>query len=325
VKPIDLSVIVVSYNTKGLLTECLRSVFAAEPLGRLEVLVVDNASSDHSAAMVDRDFPAVRLIRNDHNRGFAGANNQALQVAQAGLILLLNSDAAVLPDAFTQLQHAFAEHSTMAVAGLRLLNSDGSLQPSWGSFPNPVDEFLFQTFLYKVWPTHFPYGRQVHPWQRAAYRQFRWVDWVTGAALVFRRSVYERVGGLPEEGGMYGEDLEFCWRAKAAGFRVAYCPEARAYHRLQGSGGGDFARWIENYSRATLDYYGRHCSPEHLRRVASYIRLGSLFRQSLWRIMGRVFPKRRIEANSRINGYRRTVGMASETLRASSNGTRPSS
>ena len=312
----EYSVVVVNFNTRVLLAECLRSVFAAASSGQLEVLVVDNGSNDGSADMVGTDFPRVRLLRNVHNIGFAAANNQALSAARGQIIILLNSDAALLPDALLELRAAFDKRPALGIAGLRLLNSDGKLQPSWGNFPTALDEFRFQTFIFKLWPAGFPYGRRVHSARRVYYEHFQWVDWVTGAALALRREVYDRIGGLPERGHMYGEDLEYCWRAKAAGFGIGYCPSAGAYHHLQGTAKQDYGRWIEHYTLAMLAFYAQHRPAADFRRAAYFIWAGSLLRRYLWQALAWTAVSRQPEIAGRIKGYIRAAELAKAALRS---------
>jgi GT2 family glycosyltransferase len=311
----EVAVIVVSFNTRGLLQECLAALQVARGRERCEIIVIDNASSDRSAEMVRDVFPEVTLVRNAGNAGFAVANNQALALTRARDILLLNSDAVVMPSAIVNLEAELRQHDRLGIVGPTLRNSDGSLQPSWGSFPTPADEFAFQTFLFKLWPSRFPYGRRVHPWRRAAYRRFQWVDWVTGAALMLRREVYERIGGLPEETFMYAEDMEYCWRARQAGYRVAYCPSAVVYHRMQGSARQNYARWIENYTQSILAFHGRHSSRRDRRQIAFMTWGGNLLRIAVWRAVATLLPARRAEARSRVAGYACAAGLAREALR----------
>src|SRR5205085_9843085 len=160
-KMVDLSVIVVTYNTRELLAACLDSVYQANYAGSLEVLVVDNDSGDGSAEMVAMQYPDIRLLHNSANRGFATANNHALALARGQTILLLNSDAALTPTCLVELQAAFEAHPAAGILGPALLNDDHSRQPSWGDFPSVWQEFLFQSFLFKLWPARFPYGRRV--------------------------------------------------------------------------------------------------------------------------------------------------------------------
>lgn len=306
----DVSVIVVTYNERDLVRACLASIPS-----ETELFVVDNASTDGCADMVAAEFPRANLIRNIENVGFARANNQALRQASGALILLLNSDAELRADCLAMLEAAFAANPELGIAGPRLLNPDGTWQPSWGDFPTPVTEFLFQSYLYKIWPMRFPYGRHVAFWLRPAYETFQWVDWVTGAALMLRRQVYNVIGGLPEETFMYGEDLQYCALARAAGFKLAYVPTASVCHRLQASSRRDYARWIENYTQATLVYYGRRGLPAERRAVARCIIGGSALRQALWLLVGSMAPGRRQEARQRVKGYRQAITLAKEVLK----------
>jgi GT2 family glycosyltransferase len=312
---VDLSVIVVSYNTRELLVECLNSVYGAKYAGSREVLVVDNASADESAEMVAGRFPDCTLLRNSKNRGFAAANNQALALASGRFILLLNSDAALTSNSLVELQSAFEAHPGIGIVGPALLNEDHSRQPSWGDFPSAWQEFLFQSFLFKLWPVRFPYGRRVGPLLLPSYLQFREVDWVTGAALMLRREVYECIGGLPEENFMYGEDLEFCARARRAGFSSAYVPAAEVYHHQGGSIRGDYGRWIESYTRATLRYFDNYGSINDRVWAAALVLAGSRLRELIWSIAALVWPARRGEALSRMAGYRRAAELASDRLK----------
>ncbi len=312
----DISIIVVSYNTRDLLAECLNSFSPSEQAGLAEVWVVDNGSTDDSAELVAARFPNAHLIRNGRNLGFAAANNQALRLARGRLLFLVNSDARLIGDCCHQMQAVLAADERLGIVGPCLLNVDGSQQPSWGSFPSPLRELVFQSFLFKVWPSGLPYGRHVHPLERAAYRRFHFVDWVTGAAFMLRREVYDALGGLPEETFMYAEDLEYCWRAKRAGFRVAYCPSACVYHSGQASARRNYQHWIESYTGSLLSYYERHCSPADLRAAACLIWCGSLMRHGLWQIVGLARPSRQLEVGSRIAGYSRARALASQVLRA---------
>lgn len=310
-----VSIIVVSYNTRELLAECLRSVMSESADYRCEVWVVDNASTDGSPEMVRKEFPSVRVIANTDNCGFAFANNQALREATGDFLFLLNSDAVLLEGSLKALLKVFDEHAEASIAGPCLRNPDRSVQPSWGSFPKPFDEFLFQSFLFKILPTRFPYGRQVHPLLRSRYKQFQWVDWVTGAALIMRRQVYEAIGGLPENTFMYGEDLDYCAQAQSRGFRVAYTPKANVRHYLGASSRRDYAGWITNYTKATLAYYWRYRSEGEQRQAARWIIWGSRLRIVLWQAMGTGLKRvKQVEAATRVNGYKNAAAMAEQFL-----------
>jgi GT2 family glycosyltransferase len=313
----DVSVIIVSYNTRPLLAECLQSVLDCSGGLAVEAWVVDNASTDDSADMVAADFPMTRLIRNRSNAGFAAANNQALRQATGRCLLLLNPDARLLPGCLPALTGALqpGREPAPGICGPQLLNPDGTVQPSWGDFPTPWTEFLFQTFLFKVWPVRFPYGRRVHPWLQADYRRSRPVGWVTGAALMLRREVFAAIGGLSEGTFMYGEDLDYCARAAQAGFGSHYVPDGRVVHQMQAASRQDYARWIEHYTRATLVFQQTYGPPKRSEQVARLILLGSYLRLALWSLLGAARPERRPEVHSRRLGYRRAIALARASLR----------
>ncbi len=239
---IDFSVVVVSWNTRELLRQCLQSILdepgveivaaGAQPSGaaRLtaEIIVVDNASDDGSAAMVQVDFPQARLIANRHNAGFAAANNQAIAQARGRVLLLLNPDAYLLPGALTGLARFLHEHPEAAVAGPNVLNPDGSWQAAVFRFATLWDLFCEAVFLSVVWPRSPLFARkELGGFQRDVVRE---VDWVQGCALAVRRTVWDAVGPFDEGYWMYVEELDWCRRAKAQGYRIFFTPDAQVVH-----------------------------------------------------------------------------------------------
>ena len=222
-----LSIIIVNWNTRDLLAQCLESV--AENVGtweqgNVETFVVDNASSDGSAAMVRERFPWVHLIENRENVGFARANNQALREAAGRYAVLLNSDTAVLPGALQTLVDFMDAHPQVSACGPLLLNPDGSLQPSCHPVLTAGREFWRLMFLERLWP-------------RATYRQERWdrqtprpVEVIKGACLALRRESLEQVGLLDEAYFMYTEEMDLCYRLLRAGWENYWLPQARVIH-----------------------------------------------------------------------------------------------
>jgi N-acetylglucosaminyl-diphospho-decaprenol L-rhamnosyltransferase len=192
------------------------------------VLVVDNGSSDGSVDLVRDRFPGVLLIANASNRGFSAANNQGVEQARGRYLLLLNSDAEVEPAALRALVAYADEHPPAGVIGPKLLNPDGTLQPSGGRFPTPMSTAASLLGLNRL--TGRPrYGT------RRDYDLPAEVDEVSGAAMLIRREVIDRIGGL-DEGFAWGyEDIDFCLRARRAGWRVHYVPSARVIHQWGGS------------------------------------------------------------------------------------------
>lgn len=222
---VDLSVVVVSYNTSRLLDRCLRSILRQSSL-HTEVFVVDNASGDGSAAMVKERFPIIHLIANGQNRGFGAANNQAIALASGRSIVLVNPDCEVRPGSLPALQRFLDEHPQAAVAGGRLLYEDGSFQHNAFRFPG-----LAQVFL-DYFPLHWRLvesrwnGRFPRAWDDRAYQ----MDHPLGAFFAVRRDAVEQVGAFDEGYFMYAEEVDWCYRLKQAGWEVWHCPEAVAVH-----------------------------------------------------------------------------------------------
>lgn len=221
----DLSVVIVNWNTRDLLAQCLQSVYETAGGMNLEVWVVDNASTDGSVEMTRRQFPRVQLIENGENVGFARANNQAMAVSQGRYALLLNSDAVVRPGALQSLCRFMDQNPEAGILGPKLLNPDGSFQASYMDFPTLLDEVLLLTKLFHLFhppcfPSHSP----------AQSQEISEADWVPGACLMIRQATLKQVGGLDEEFFMYSEEVDWCWRVKQAGWKVFYTPEAEVLH-----------------------------------------------------------------------------------------------
>lgn len=224
-----LSILVVSWNVRDLLRDCLASVRAtvALPVDDYEVIVVDNQSHDGSADMVAREFPWVRLIRNSRNSGFGAANNTAFHASTGATVLLLNPDTVVLPGALDDLLRAIESDGTIGVIGSRLLNTDGTLQ-RWtaGATPTVWRLAMHTLFLGKVLPKAIR-GRPLYLLDDITHAED--VDWLSGACLALRREALQSTI-FDERFFMYGEDLELCHRLKAEGWRVVYFPQSSIIH-----------------------------------------------------------------------------------------------
>ena len=243
--PLDFSIVVVSWNTRDLLRQCLQSIVdepgvhlvaadAAPPLASqpgslaVEVIVVDNASDDGSAAMVRQDFPAVRLIENRRNTGFAAANNQAIARARGATLFLLNPDAYLLPGALAEMAAFLHQHPEAAAAGPQVLNPDGTWQAAVFRFATLWDLFCEAVFLSVLWPRSPLFARkEIGGFNRDAVRE---VDWIQGCALAIRRRVWDAVGPFDEGYWMYVEELDWCRRAHQMGYRLFFTPAPRVVH-----------------------------------------------------------------------------------------------
>lgn len=223
-----MSIIIVNWNTKELLQNCLTSVYKQAGSVNYEVIVIDNGSTDGSPEMVSNDFPQVILVRNLENKGFAAANNQGITIAKGRYVLLLNSDTVILNSALSKTV-AFADaHLEAAVVGCRVLNPDRTLQPTCFMFPSLLNTFLSSTYLYKLFPKSRFFGRErMTWWDRGDTRE---VDVVTGCFMLVRREAIEQVGLMDERFFMYGEETDWCYRFKKAGWRVVFAPVAEIVH-----------------------------------------------------------------------------------------------
>lgn len=203
--------------------------------------MVDNASSDGSPQMVKSDFPKVALLKNSKNLGFAAANNQALKKAKGEFLLLLNSDTEFIEDSLLKMVSFMRQNKKIGIASCQLLDKRGLIQASGGFFPTLPRIFAWMFFLDDL-PLFSSLVKSFHPHPPSFYLKQDWYeekhhqDWVTGAFLMMRREVYEKVGGLDEKFFMYVEEMEFCYRAKKAGFKVFYTPETKIIHLGGGSG-----------------------------------------------------------------------------------------
>jgi N-acetylglucosaminyl-diphospho-decaprenol L-rhamnosyltransferase len=224
---VDLSIIIVSWNVHDLLRQCLRSIPANLQTRKLEIIVVDNVSTDGSADMVRAEFPDVHLIINAENRGFPAANNQGLAVAEGRYALILNPDTKVVGDALATMVAYADAHPDVGVVGPQLLNEDGSVQSSRRRFPTLATAFFESTWLQAYAPHRLLKRYYVQDQPDDATLD---VDWMKGAALMARREAIEQIGPMDEGYFMYSEELDWCKRFKDAGWRVVYLPTARVVH-----------------------------------------------------------------------------------------------
>jgi len=223
-----VSVVIVNWNTSTLLRDCINSVYKETEPGIFEIIVVDNGSSDNSCHMVRELFPEVRLIANKENRGFAAANNQGMAIAKGHYVLLLNSDTVVLDKAIDKAV-AFADsHQQAAIVGCRVLNPDRSLQLTCFMFPSILNMLLSTTYLYKLFPRNRFFGREHMTWW--GKNEITEVDVVRGCFMLVRQKAIDHVGMMDEQFFMYGEETDWCYRFKKAGWKVMFTPVGEIIH-----------------------------------------------------------------------------------------------
>jgi GT2 family glycosyltransferase len=261
----DLSIIVVSWNVRELLNECLASLEANRGRLSLQVIVVDSASSDGSPEMIAAGFPWVELIRCQENVGFPRGNNIGLAIATGRFLLLLNPDTVVVGDALSLMLVYLDTNPGVGALGPQLLNPDGSIQSSRRRFPSLLTGFFESTWLEGLAPRLLQRYHALDVPDHAIAD----VDWITGACIMIPRSVYERIGGLDEGYYMYSEELDWCRRIKDAGWRVTYFPQAQVVHHAgKSSEQAVTARHI-NFQRAKLRYFRKY----HGRAAATALRV----------------------------------------------------
>ncbi|MDH7602938.1 MAG: glycosyltransferase family 2 protein [Armatimonadota bacterium] len=250
----DLSISIVSWNTRDVLDQCLESVYATVGGTDFEVIVVDNASSDGSADMVSRKYPQATLIRNTENRGFTAANNQALEIAQGRYFLLLNPDTICKPGALVGLVKFLDDNPRCGAVGPMVLNPDGSLQYSWARFPTFWNEARGKLDRRINGVPTIPKT----PSEVRALGAFR-VDWVGGCCLMARRDAIDQVGPMDESLFMYCEETDWCKRFADAGWEVWVEPAAEIIH----FGGQSSAQVVGKAAgllrRSKRRYFEKHC------------------------------------------------------------------
>jgi len=226
----DLSIIIVNWKVKDLLENCLRSIFEQTKNISFEVFVVDNASGDGSVEMVREKFPQVDLTASAENLGFAKGNNLAIKKARGRYVLLLNPDTEILDNALEKMVRFMDTHHGCGIAGCKLLNPDLSLQPSVRAFPDLASQLFILLKIHHL----LPHSKTMYKYlvQNFDYEQAQEVDQVMGAFMVIRREVIDKIGMLDENFWIWFEEVDFCKRAKEAGFKIFYTPETKIIHHF---------------------------------------------------------------------------------------------
>ncbi len=260
----SLAVVIISFNVRKLLKECLESVYRETKRTRLDVWVIDNHSRDDSVQMLKESFPQVHLIENEENLGFTRANNQAIAKCQSDLILLLNPDTLIQDGALDKMVQFMEEHPDVGVSGCRVLNEDGSLQLACRrSVPSPAVAFYRLSGLSRLFPNSKAMARYNLTYLDPDKPHE--VDAVSGAFLLIRKQVVDQIGMLDEDFWIFGEDIDWCIRAKKTGWKVMYYPDARIVH-YKGIGCGTNSRKTSyEFYRAMYLFHKKHfagdCSP----------------------------------------------------------------
>lgn len=230
----DLSIIIVSHNTKDVLLNCIRSIYKSPDNLKKEIIVIDNHSTDGTVELLRNHFKDIKLIQNQMNVGFAAANNQGATQATGEFILLLNSDTLVINDALSKLVKS-AKESQATILSCQLLNSDHTIQPQGGKLPTLFNLTAWMTFFddLPIIKSFFP-SYQIR--RESYFEKDQQPGWVGGTAMLINANVYHKLNGLDEDLFMYAEDVEFCYRAYQNKHQIRYFSEPRIIHLGQQSG-----------------------------------------------------------------------------------------
>ncbi len=252
----EISIVIVSWNALEFLRGCLLSVRESGGSAIREVIVVDNASSDGSADMVAKEFPEVILVRSHENLGFARANNLGLARASGRWLALVNSDVIIHPGCFERLVNALEKDGRVALVGPKVFGADGGLQRTCRRLPtlwNTLCRTLALDSAFRHWSLFS--GREMRHWSQKEQSE---VEVLSGCFWVARRQAVEEVGGLDARFFFYAEDVDWCKRLRAAGWRVLFVPEATATHFGGGSSANAPLRYSVEMLRANLAYWKKH-------------------------------------------------------------------
>ncbi len=304
----DISVAIVSYNTKDLLRACLRSLLAREADGEatLEIIVADNGSADGSPEMVRAEFLSVRVLETGENLGFGRANNLALSDASGRAYCLLNSDAELLPGALSAALAVLASDPKIGLVGGQLLWPDGRPQTSYGDDPTLLGVLREQTFTG---------ANAAAPRIAPQNSTSKDVDQICGAFMLIRPEAWREMGGFDPHYFMYNEDVDLNFRLRRSGWRVVFAPGVRVTHHLGASSSADWqkrARMVSAYNESRFYFFSRFYGPAAGAKLKAYCLLGAAIRLSGWRVLSVIKPVARDKVKLFSEVWRRTKALGRE-------------
>lgn len=294
----DVSVCIVSWNVAADLRTCLASLREQVNPPELEVIVADNASADGTVAMLEQEFPEVKVIANRENRGFAAASNQCLRWARGRYLLLLNPDTVVPPDGLRRLVEVADANPDAGIVAPKLLNPDGTLQHSCRRFPTIAAAVFRHTLLGRLFPRARSEASYIM--EDFDHQAERDVDWVSGACFMVRREAFEQVGELDERFKWGSEDVDYCMRMHRAGWRVLYTPATAIVHAVGRSSDQAVVASILRAHRGMYLLFSKHMAHNCLSRglvwLGVWLRAGLLLAE--WQL--RVFIAKARALRSRL-------------------------
>lgn len=281
---IDLSIIIVSFNTREILTDCVKSVIKHTTGLDYEIIIVENDSSDNSLQQIkelEQKYPQAKLINAKANLGFGRANNLGAKTARGEYLLFLNSDTLIFDNAIKESLDAVKKNSRCGVFSCKLLNANKTVQASGGHFPTLGNVFAWQFFIDDL-PLVGTLIPSFHP-KLSSYKQNREMDWVTGAFMIIPKIVFDKVGGFDENIFMYTEEMELCFRIRKLGYKTFYHTTPAIIHLGGASGGSIFA--LTNEIKNMIYFWKKHKPSWQFPFVKTFFYIGSLLRLLIFGII----------------------------------------
>lgn len=269
----NLSIVIVNYNTKELTKQTLNSIYNKERNFQYEVFVSDNGSTDGSIDMIKNEFSQVKIIKNRKNLGFAKANNVAIKRAKGRYVLLLNSDTVVVDDCLEKSLDYMDKHPNIGALGCKVVLTNGELDIACRrSFPTPEVSFYRMLRLSKFFPKSKRFAKYNLTYldENETYE----VDSLVGAFMLVRREAIDKIGLLDEDFFMYGEDIDWCYRIKQDGWKIVYYPEAQIIHYKGGSSKKKNPKLIYEFYRAMYLFYNKHYKDKYPWLITMFIYMG---------------------------------------------------
>jgi GT2 family glycosyltransferase len=295
---VDVSAVIVNWNTRQLLLDCIRSILSETAEPKLEIIVVDNDSHDGSAEAVLREFPACRVIRNPRNAGFAAANNLGIAASSGRYVCLVNSDVKLLDSCLDRMCAYMDQHAEVGMLGPLVLNRDRTIQRSVSRLPTVWNTLIQAVFFDRLFPGL--------PWFHSRFTNIpdlsrpSQVEVLSGCFLMVRRAALNLVGPLDERFFMYKEDVDWCKRFSEAGSAIVFYPEAKTIHYGGASSSQAPVRFLLEMETANIQYWNKHHSTVAVKtvRVISGIHYGS--RLLGWAVMYLLRQKSRTLASDMV-------------------------
>lgn len=276
----DLSIIIVNFNTKKLTLECIQSIYDSNIIHEFEIIVVDNHSSDDSVDVIKRKFPMVKLIENKDNLGFSKANNQAMFVSEGRYVLLLNSDTIVMQTTLSYIVDFMDKNKDIGSAGCKVLLPDGTLDKACHrGFPTPEASFYYMIGLAKK----FPNNQKFNSYHKSYLNmdETHEIDCLVGAFMMVRRKAIDEIGLLDENFFMYGEDIDWCYRIKEANWKIYYNPTVSIVHYKGASSRKKPFKIVYEFHRAMYLFHKKHYAQKYNGIVNILVYLGISLKLSL--------------------------------------------